>query len=209
MSYLNDPDAPQFFTGDACKAAGIDNATLKNWITRSPPAILMSEEDRAEFAERGFTDESFDRQSYERLAMGAGRSHLFTYRRVMQLALCAELVRLGFPPRKAGMVAAGFTDIGDTATGWGNEPIEVKRLPGELYYDGFTLLIARPDRETGSCLNVDFKTPITDLLFHSNQSLTTAVIVNVNHVNDRVLGSLGLDRNWSLPKRRVNPGKAN
>lgn len=191
MAYIDDPDAPQFFSGDACKAAGIDNATLKNWITRSPPAILVSDEDRAAFADIGVTGPSF-----ERLAMGAGRSHLFTYRRVMQLALTAELVRLGFPPRKAGMVAAGFTDVGDTASGWGNEPIMIERLPGELYQDGLTILIAEPDRETGHTMKVDFKTPLTDVLFSGARRITTAVVVNVGDINDRVLASLGLNRNW-------------
>ena len=201
MAYIGDVDAPQFFTADACRAAGIDPATLKNWITRTPSAILLSQEDKLKFQEAGAPIETEPR---ERMAAGSGRSHLFTFRRVMQIALTAELVALGFPPRKAGMVAVGFTDVGHGGAGYvgDGEPIRIKRLPGELYPDGWTILVAESDRETGRTVNVHHNTLLTELLFTSARPPSTLVIVNVNAVDRRVRAALGLDMNWG---RRPRP----
>jgi hypothetical protein len=66
MSYSDDPNQPQFFSADLCAAANIDAATLKNWISREPYALRLSEDDRRAF--------------------GTGRSHLFTFRTVVQAA---------------------------------------------------------------------------------------------------------------------------
>jgi hypothetical protein len=107
-------DTARFFTADACRAAGIDTATLKNWISRDPPAILLTENDRASHV--------------------SGRPHLLTFRRVVQITIVAELVRLGWGPRVAAIAAATFTDSGNS-----------RRQPLELFPEGATLLIARPD----------------------------------------------------------------
>ena len=127
-----DLDVPRYLAADVCAAAGIDAATLKNWMVerpdaRTPPPILLDKTDR--------------------LAAGSGRPNLFTFRRAMQISLLADLVRLGFQPRRAGVIAAGFTDFGNDKT---SSP---SRDPGELYADGFTLLLAFPD----SGLRVDLQ----------------------------------------------------
>jgi hypothetical protein len=196
MHYVDDLDAPQFFTADACKAAGIEQSTLKNWIVRSPPAILISEEDRASIGAAG--------PSHERMAGGSGRSHLFTFRRVMQIALCAELVRLGFPPRKAGLIAAGFTDLGIGSFGWVGEPFKPtkrERGPGELYANGLTILVAEPETGLGRVINVDPTKPkLWELFYSGTQRTTSAAVVNVTAVWARVIESLGLDMDWFRPE---------
>lgn len=178
MPYIDNPDAAQFLAGDACKAAGIDNATLKNWIHPDRRAILMSEDDRR--------------------AMGSGRAHLFTFRRVMQIALTAELVQLGFPPRKAGIMAAGFTDVGDGVAAFGDEiPPPTERLPGELYRDGYTMLVAFPDEDRGHIRKVVPKTTALELMFKQGAGQrSTAVLVNVSFVDRRVKAALGLPADW-------------
>lgn len=197
MTYLPNPDAPQFFSGDACKAAGIDGATLKNWIVRDPPVILTTDEDRAAFAAAYAQDEHAigpEGPSHERMATGSGRSHLFTWRRVMQIALTAELVRLGLPPRKAGIVAAGFTDVGDGAGQWGDGPVKFDRLPGEMYPSGLTVLVTSPDTDTGRVVNVGGKSSLAEVFFHGTRRAAAVALVNVNEINDRVANALGLDR---------------
>lgn len=184
MNYIENIDAPQFFSADACKAAGIESATLKNWLLPDRHAILMSEEDRR--------------------AAGSGRPHLFTYRRVMQIALTAELVSLGFAPRRAGTMAAGFTDVGEGFSGWVGEvyPVPKLRGPGELFEDGFTFLIASPGEESSHVCQVDLKTPLVKLMWSPGiGTRSTAAMINVNHVDWRVKESLGLPRGWATGRR--------
>ena len=174
------PDQPMFFTGDVCRAVGIEQSTLKNWITRG--AILMSDDDRKRFG--------VDGPSHERLASGSGRSHLFTLRRVVQIALTAELVALGLPPLRAAMLALGFTDVGDGGGGWVGEPIELGRLPGQLYKDGLTLLVAYPEEESSHVINVDPKTPLYEVLFRGARQHKALLLVNVADVCSRVSTAL-------------------
>lgn len=199
--YVNDPDVPQIFSADACKAAGTDPATLKNWISRTPSAILMSDDDRAAFA--GQTELTDTGSSKERVSAGSGRSHLFTYRRVMQIALVQELVDMGFPPRRAGMIAAGFTDVGDGGGGFVGDTVEIGRMPGELYKSGLTFLIAAKGREIGHVLQVTMKTPMVEALFHGGHDRTSAAIVDVTKVHAKVTAGLGVERHWFQPNPRT------
>lgn len=107
-----DLDTPRHLSNTVLKVAGIEANTLRNWMRQPEPAILLRKSDRA--------------------AADTGSINLFTGRRVLQIAITAELCRLGFPPRKSGMMAAFFTDAG---TG--------RRPPCKLYPepDG-TLLVA-------------------------------------------------------------------
>jgi hypothetical protein len=85
-------DIARFFTSDACRAAGIDGSTLKNWISREPPALLLADTDSASHV--------------------SGRPHLLTFWRVLRIAIMADLVRLAWGPGMAAIAAAGFTDSG-------------------------------------------------------------------------------------------------
>lgn len=196
--YVPDIGVAQFFSGDACKAAGIDGATLKNWMTREPPALLVSEEDRAKFREQGF---DIGGAISERLAGGSGRSHLFTYRRVMQMALVAEMVALGLSPRRAGTLALGFSDVGEAVAYWGGGPApEIPRWPGELFPEGRTVLVAYPGDDHSQVINVPAGKPtysVLEALRVGTRRSGSAIIVDVNVVDDRVRASLGLDRNWA------------
>jgi hypothetical protein len=178
MTQTPQPDVPMFFTGDVCRAVGVDQVTLKNWIARG--AILMSDEDRARLGVEG--------PSHERLATGSGRSHLFTLRRVVQIALIAELVRLGFSPSKAGVLALGFTDVGKGSIDENGKPA-IQRFPGQLHKSGHTLLIAHPDQETSTIINADLNASL-HTIFQSGAEGSSAAVVNVSEVCARVCAAL-------------------
>lgn len=156
----DDLSIPRFFTSDACKAAGIEMTTLRNWISRDPPAILLREEDRAAIV---------------------GGAHLLSYRRVMQIALTAFLSRCGLSPRRAGMMAAVFTDMGNS-----------RRKPCELFSEGETLLIAMPGEDAGQddteVVQARGDFPVSHLIGGARPSIA----IHVNSIDRRVREALGL-----------------
>src|SRR5688500_13658042 len=107
---------PRFTSAEVCQAAGISAETLKNWVSRKPAAILLDKKDQA--------------------ATARGVPIRFSFNRVMQIALTAELVRLGWQPRAAAMVAVTFSDVGETTGGWVDDPTppdpNTERDPGQL-----------------------------------------------------------------------------
>jgi hypothetical protein len=177
MPYTPNPDVPMFFTEDVCRAVNTDPVNLKNWITGG--VILMSDSDREQFNIKGLLN--------ERLDLGSGRSHLFTLRQVIQVALVAELTRLGVPPSKAGVLALGFTDMGQGKAGnAGESSPTIKRLPGQLFRSGLTLLVAYPDEDTSTIINADRKTPLFEILAWG----AAVVVVNLNEVCRRTCAAL-------------------
>lgn len=170
----------RFSSLEACRGANIESSTFKNWISRDPPAILLSSQDRDARDGRG--------------------SFSFSLNRVMQLALCAELVALGFAPRQAGMLAAGFTDVGEGSSVWVNDPEpehepKALRLPGDLFSDGYTVLVAHRGSDASEIKNV-FPGQAWDPFYSMGGGhSTSAVLVNVNFVFWAVLRRLGYDRN--------------
>lgn len=169
MPFANDMDVPQFFSADLCKAGGIDAATLKNWIAREPPAIHLSDHDRRAF--------------------GSGRPHLFTYRRVLLAAICAELVALGLPPRRAGSLARNFTDLGE-----GGQGIKKRRAAGEMFATGATVILAyphpskdNPEMWISYVVNVTADTPLQTLFAPKGGGLkSSAVVVDVSAIDRRI-----------------------
>jgi hypothetical protein len=83
-------DAPRYLLGDAAAAAGISVNTLKAWVSRDPKIIPL-----------GF---------YDQEGRGKGTPRLFTLRRVIAIAVTAELTTLGINPSRAGDLALAFTD---------------------------------------------------------------------------------------------------
>lgn len=170
MSYIDDPHIPQIPSAEACKAAGIDQTTLKGWISRKPPAILLTNEERS--------------------ALELGGRFLFSLNRVVHIALVAELVRLKIGPRDATLIAAGFTDTGKGPLFPGDE----HRNPGALFKTGQTLLIYDLSRDQfGRVIKADPKDSWHDVMCSQGRSSSVAaIIVNVNTVVERVRSALGL-----------------
>jgi hypothetical protein len=184
MAYSSNPDQPQFFSADLCNAANIDAATLKNWISREPCALRLRDEDRR--------------------AIGAGRPHLFTYRTVLQAAICAEFVTLGLPPRRAGSLAELFMNWG-----YGDVRDPKHREGGELFPTGSTILVAFPvgpqtEKElwVSHTINLNEQTKLSDLFkLNGGRNMTTAVILDVTTVSERTRKAFGDDYRPSFSRK--------
>jgi hypothetical protein len=83
-------DTPRYVLGDAAAAADISTSLLKAWITREPIVVPLGD--------------------YDLAGRGKGTPRLFTLRRVISIAMTAELVALGINPSRVGNLAFGFTD---------------------------------------------------------------------------------------------------
>ena len=160
MAYKDDLHLPQFPSDLTCEAARIDAATLKNWSSRKPPAVFIAPNERVTVGTRSFFN--------------------FSYRRVMQLALTAELVALQIPPREAAFMAAKFTD-GD----------DIGREAGDLFKKNYTLLYVVGHE---ACLiNVPRNTPWVSLAgFSPWQKPASQIVLNINEIDGHVRQTLGI-----------------
>jgi hypothetical protein len=141
----------RFTSAEVCAAANITPATLKNWVSRRPAAVLLTKDDQA--------------------ASAKGSPIQYSFRRVMQVAITAELVRLGWQPRPAAMVAITFTDLSWGGSAWiGDEPQHDPdaRNPGQLFSTGRTFLVAdevpSDSLPGGKCIRVDDTTPLMSVV---------------------------------------------
>lgn len=151
----------RYISAEVCAAVGISESTLKNWVSRKPQVVLMTSE--------------------ERERVGKGVPFLFSFQRVMQVALVAELVALGLEPRPSAMAAAGFTDVGDAG-----------RDPGHLFPEGLTYLFAHkdnPDSLPGTCINIKPQTSFVEVR-HRLYGAVSFVAADVNAVHARVCAAL-------------------
>lgn len=169
----------RFTAADACTVADITHATLLNWVSRQPPAILLT--------------------AAEREVAGKGYPLTFSFNRIMQIAITAEMVRVGWRPRPAAMAAVAFTDVGESSGHREGEEAPTVRRPGELFATGTTLLIAYdPSAEAGraaKCIKVDADTNWSALfgpIRRGGVPLNVATIVNVSHIWVRARMALGL-----------------
>lgn len=165
-------------TADAAYGASISVDTLKNWVSRDPPMVLISRE-----------------------KTGKGNPILYSFARVVQIAIVAELISHGVRHRRAAMAAAVFTDTsaGGTAGGWVGEAMDFSkaRLPVQLFPEGLTYLVVPPgtddDSSNAEVVNVTPATPATRFLHGGRLSglgVSSAVIVEVNSIVERVRARL-------------------
>jgi hypothetical protein len=172
----------RYTSAQACEAAGISTVTLKNWIGRHAPAILLTKAEREN--------------------VGKGRPLLLSFNRIMQIALVAELVGLGFQPRPAAMAAVAYTDLSSSegASGWRADedeglpehPALPARMPGQLFPSGLTYLVVprganSETKVNGKCINVTTDMPAHELL----DGVFAAAVVDVSALHRRVRSVLG------------------
>jgi hypothetical protein len=84
-----DADEPRYLLGQVAKAAGISADLLKAWMARK--VVLMGPHDRE--------------------AHGKGSSRVFTLKRVLAIALAAEMVKLGISISLAGDISANAIEM--------------------------------------------------------------------------------------------------
>ena len=165
MKYADDVNIPQFPSDIACEAARIDLATLKNWISRKPPAVFVADKERVQSGERAF--------------------FRFTLRRVLQIAIVAELVALGVGPSDAAWMAAKFSD---------SENSNQKRQAGELFRKDFTLLVVTGAHHS-DIVNASADAAwrlLPKLSIMRSGNLSSQIVVNLNQIDARVRIAVGL-----------------
>jgi hypothetical protein len=170
-----DPDAvPKYSSQAACKAAGISAATLGNWLSRKPPAVLLAEEEREN--------------------VRRGTRLLLSFNRVLQLALMTELVDHGFTARNAAEITWRFSDLtkASEGSGWSSDetPEEIAkrlRMPGKLYPTGLTVLLAYKDLLLGRLINVRDGMPFESIFSPDDRrQIESVAVVWVNPIHSRV-----------------------
>lgn len=154
---IDDLDTPRWLADDAIRSTGVAADTLRNWLDPARSVVVMGQHDRR--------------------AGGSGRPHLLTLRRVYQIALVQELVRIGIAPHRAGPAAATFTDAGSE-----------DRLPGRLYKSGLTILIVHS--EGARVVHMPTTSDAVDLVASIFAPGPAAAVVNVGAVAEQVLASL-------------------
>jgi hypothetical protein len=154
---------PAINSADACKAAGIEMSTLKNWVSRNPPVLLLS--------------------AKERVAIGDRSEFKFSLARVLQLAITAALVEIGLSPRHAGSMAVAFTDIEEGAL-----PGRPRRKMCELFPRGRTVLVG-DGTLAAEIINADTE---TQLLTFTIARGGAAIVLDLNALVKRVYQAIGV-----------------
>lgn len=159
---------PRYTTAQVSDATGIPQETIKNWLSRKPQVILMTTEEREN--------------------VGRGRPYLFSFQRAVHLLLTAKLVQMGMQPRQAAMIASGFSDIGEGYTP--DADLSQVRMPGQLFQEGFTVLVTHSGDELGHVVNMKPGSTLMYDLFYRRGRHEDAIVVLVNPLVDRLKAAL-------------------
>jgi hypothetical protein len=162
-------DDPRYLLGDVAAAAGIDVNLTKSWVSREPNIIPLGEHDRQAF--------------------GKGSSRLFTLRRILSVAIAAELVRLGLSASHAGLLAHEFTDAKVPNFETGKDTREYQSL------DPGTLLVVYPDQEGALYLIPGGEDPTVRKLLRrsrppSSDPSGSCAVLNYDEILERVMSAL-------------------
>lgn len=153
-----EPHVPYYSTQEATEAAGVGLATLRNWLSRKPQVVLMTEEEREN--------------------VGHGHPILLSRDRVVQIAITARLVALGWQPRAATEAAIVFSDSSE-----GPLPGQPARWPGQPFPTGLTFLIAHGGRwagdEAAELLNITGQEQDALLLVRALMGLKPAAVLDL------------------------------
>lgn len=112
-------DEPRYILGDAAAASGLTPNLLKSWLFRKHISL----------------------GPHDREASGKGSSRFLSLRRVLSIALAAEMVRLGLSPSRAGAIAHAATAFAF------DETLEAE---GHTEWPTDSLLVIYPADETHS-----------------------------------------------------------
>jgi hypothetical protein len=166
-------DTPDYTLSQVAAAAGVEAGTLRSWLQRKHWRLDMAIGDSP--------------------AEIAGRAHLVTLRRALQIGTAIELVRNGVEPARAFTAARAFSDIYD-----GLE--RLPRTPGGLFEDpAYTLLALYPDETEGVVIPVftegKHRTPLSAILFpehhYGGDSIKgSGVFVWLNRIDQRIRTAL-------------------
>jgi hypothetical protein len=170
-------DAPKFLAGDVAAALCLSETLLKAWLQRK--LIPMG--------------------SHDMPAIGKGSARVFTLRRIISIGIGAELVRLGFSPSRAFIMAFGATDLSLV----GEElvfPMKYFCAYIEDEQDNLSFSIWNDDRQISEILDVSKA--------EGAQELTSFAIVNVGLVMERAKARLAERGKYSANTLSNSPGTA-
>lgn len=157
---------PQFSSAQVCAVAGIDTDTLKNWVSREKPRVVFL-------------------SGAERKKIGGRTTIEYSFARVMQITITAELVRLGLPPRRAALLAGSFTDLED-----GPLPGRPDRGRCELFKTGKTLMVALVGNDCAQIVNFRDGMAWSELENSVGFDFLSAVILDLTKIDSRVRAAL-------------------
>ena len=164
-SIPEDIDSPNYTTAQMCAAADVPRHVVWKWTTGDSPTITFSDADNP--------------------GEGSGSPHYWTFRKLVQVALVVRMAKsFNIRPRRASLIAAGFSDIGSYGDPGDPDSAGELRLPGQLFTSGLTFLVGTAG-EYGRCINVKLDalgTSLTRVFMAPGVHGDTAVILNVNQV---------------------------
>src|SRR5580658_758910 len=171
---------PHYLSREVCHAAGISGTLLRAWTNSSRGCVLLS--------------------SAERPVSRQWVPVLFSWARMMQIAIMRELCELSWFPGLGSQAAAVFCDAGDI----GDEipgafgPRVPTRMPAELFPEGRTILAARLSPGDGADAIAEVHQVRDDESFGDVwQRLTGGVpgisLIDCNAVVDNVKQKLGIE----------------
>jgi hypothetical protein len=129
-------------------------------------------------------------QGSDKPGSGRGHPHGYSLNRVYQIAIMVELAKFGTGPTAAADTAITFSDTGcDSLTGDDGAP---RRMPGQLYATGTTLLVMVPGRRYGEVVQVQPGQPWFDAWSAISGGEASAVVLNLNELVARVHERLGI-----------------
>lgn len=109
-------------------------------------------------------------------ADGRSNPREIPFETALQAAIGAELIKLGFTAGRACRLALSFSDSG-------NE----KRLPGQLFANDVTMLMATPEREAAHIVPASCA---SESLVNEGSEFSSSAFVNVNRIYRDVAGRL-------------------
>lgn len=125
-----------------------------------------------------------------------GSGHLFTIYDVLGYALAAELIQCGLDP-KAAFERAMYDFAHTGGQEWQPNGKVIDREPGGVFQpeaNGHTLFVYVRGADRGKCVAANAITNGAELLIAPNMGIgTSAIVVGINGLRDRVFAALGLD----------------
>lgn len=172
-------DVPKLLLGDAAYAAGVSANLLKAWLSREPLVIKLGEHDQ--------------------MALGKGSARVLTLRRVIQIALTAELVRLAVAPQRAGKLSFIITDVAGNANTLNNilkptrddvEPINFEK--NNIWTQKDVVLVF--DKESNDLLVSHPDESIRDMMDRFGEggfdNILSCIIINFGAIRQRTIARL-------------------
>jgi hypothetical protein len=152
--------------GAVAKAADVPNSTLASWLQREQIELMKGDKKTA----------------------GTGDHRLFSWFRIINIAIVAELNRLGIPPSAgSSRLALSFSDVGGAVAYFEGEKVPPVRLAGGLNPVGETFLLIQ---NLDGVLHANVTDKLNNPLIHGNKCASSVIVIDMDRLVHRVLARL-------------------